>query len=67
MTPELQVKMAVWKAKALNGTLTTEEMREAIVALRSGRISAASTAAKKPSTKGPAKSADSLLDELEKL
>ena len=41
MTPELQSKIAVWRAKAADGTLSIEEMREAIVVLRAGRVSAA--------------------------
>jgi hypothetical protein len=68
ITPELQSKLAVWKQRAAAGTLTPNEMREAILALRENRRSAAVPETKSRSrTKGPAKSADDLLGELENL
>lgn len=44
VSPELQVKISQWRLKAADGTLTLEEMKEAIVHLRAGRVSAAYTA-----------------------
>ena len=44
MTPELQMKVAVWRQKALEGTLTETEMIEAIKYIREGRVSNAFTA-----------------------
>ena len=41
MSPELVSKIAHWRAKAANGTLTADEMREAIAALRADRVGAA--------------------------
>lgn len=41
MNPELQAKIAMWRYKAAQGTLTPEDEKEAIAALRSGRIGAA--------------------------
>lgn len=41
MSPELQAKIAIWRAKALDGRLTKEEMAEAILALRADRVGAA--------------------------
>lgn len=64
-SPEQQSKIAELQAKSLAGTLTLEEMREAIRLMRQGRRSAAETSTKKASrAKGPAKSADDLLSEL---
>lgn len=61
ISPELQNKIAQWRQKAAAGTLTIEETREAIIALRSGR-QGASYDAKSP--KRSAKSADDMLGEL---
>lgn len=41
MSPELQSKIAVWRAKALDGRLTEDDMREAVAALRADRVGAA--------------------------
>lgn len=64
--PEVQNKISQWRQKAIAGTLSLEEMREAIIALRMGRRSAVVEAASK-SRKGPSKSAEDLLSELDKL
>lgn len=54
--PELLNKLAVWRTKAADGTLTIDEMREAIGALRANRMSTADAAAKsKSSGKGKKK------------
>lgn len=63
MNPELQAKIAIWRVKAANNTLTVEEMTAAMAALREGRMAAAATAVK---TKAPKviPTAQSLLDEI---
>ena len=65
-TPELQAKIAIWRQKAVDGTLTVEEMKEAILALRAGRVSAAhaSEASRRKAAKVAIPSADDLLAEL---
>lgn len=42
---ELQSKIALWRQKAADGTLTQDEMREAILAVRAGRMSAEAASA----------------------
>ena len=66
MTPELQSKIAVWRAKALDGRLTEDEMREAIIALRQGRVGAqvASDTSRRKKAVAEIPSADDLLGEL---
>jgi hypothetical protein len=66
MTPELQSKVLIWRKKAEEGTLTIDEMREAVQALREGRVSA-SAASDKSRAKKAAKvipNADDLLSEI---
>lgn len=65
-SPELQAKIAIWRQKAIEGTLTAEEMKEAIVALRQGRVSAAATsdASRRAKAKVAIPTADDLLSEL---
>jgi hypothetical protein len=43
----LAVRVEQWRAKAREGTLTLEEQREAIVALRAGRVAAAQASPKR--------------------
>lgn len=70
---ELQSKIASWRLRAAEGTLTLDEMREGIVFLRAGRFAAATSAAaeRKSSAAGAkrsvAPSQDSMLDELDDL
>lgn len=67
---ELQAKIAAWRLRAAEGTLTLEEMKEAIVHLRAGRLTAATAAAttKRASAAGAKKTvisnSDDLLDEI---
>lgn len=65
-SPELVAKIAVWRQKAIDGTLTLEETREAIEALRQGRNSAyhASEISRRTKAKVEIPSADDLLSEL---
>lgn len=65
-TPDIQTKVAEWRAKAAAGTLKIEEMREAIALLRSSRTAAMTAAAeaKKGKSKASPRSAEVLLGEL---
>ena len=70
MTPEieLQEKIALWRQKALDNTLTLDECKEAIIHLRQGRAAASAAAAKAgKGAKKPAVNTDALLDELKGL
>lgn len=69
MTPELQSKLALWRAKAVEGTLTIEDCKEYVVVLRGSRRSAAvaSETSRKAKARKVIKSADELLSELEGL
>lgn len=66
MSPELNQRIAVWRSKAAAGTLTREEMREAVKVLRQGRVAAAATSERARTTKAKAEipSADDLLKEM---
>lgn len=64
VTPELQSKIALWRRKAQDGTITLDEMKEAIIAMRMGRKSAAEAAASSGKKKKPTRSADDMLGEL---
>lgn len=70
MTPELQSKISIWRAKALEGTLTEEEMTEAVRMIRGDRLGAAvasETSRKAKAAKAKVVDADDLLDEMEGL
>ena len=66
-SPELLNQLALWRQKSTDGTITLNEMREAVKIIRANRESAGD-AAKASKTKktpsGPAKSASDLLGEL---
>lgn len=64
--PELQSKIALWRSRSADGTITQDEMKQAIIAIRQGRVSAATAAgeSKKRTSKSPSRSADDLLSEL---
>lgn len=66
---ELQMKLAEWRRKAAEKTITLEEMKEAIVLLRAGRVAAlnASDAGKRKAAAKVVPNADALLGELEGL
>ncbi|MGI0133700.1 MAG: hypothetical protein ACREBW_01920 [Candidatus Micrarchaeaceae archaeon] len=67
-SPEVQSKIAVWRRKALDGTITLDEMKQAILIMREARNSAAQqTRAKPASNRRSTKSADDLLSEFENL
>lgn len=68
VSPELSAKIASWRLKAAEGTLTEDEMREAILHLRQGRVSAAVAArTSKTKTRVAAPAAADLLNELDGL
>lgn len=66
MNPELSAKIALWREKAADGTLTQEEMVEAIKIIREDRVSAirSSEAGRKAKAKAVIPAADDLLAEL---
>lgn len=64
--PETSAKIQLYRQKSLDGTLTQDEMREAIGLLRQGRAAAAATSAKSRSKKAPVDSG-ALLDQLDSL
>lgn len=69
VSAEMQSKIAVWRQKAVDGTLTLEEMKEAILFMRAGRASAAAASeqARRSKAKAAVKDADTLLAELTNL
>jgi hypothetical protein len=72
MSPELSAKVQLWRQKARDGSLTQDEMREAIIALRQDRAGAAVTSAASRERKATAKAkasvnSDDLLNELDGL
>jgi uncharacterized membrane protein len=72
MSPEMQAQIQLWRQKSRDGTLTQEEMREAIKALREDRVGAAKISAGSRAKKATAKAkanvnSDDLLSELDGL
>lgn len=65
-SPELQSKIAVWRQRALEGTLTQDEMREAVKAMRGDRLAAASASenSRRKVARAVVPNADELLGEL---
>lgn len=63
MNPELQSQIQLWRAKAIDGTLSLDEQRDAIRALRAGRLAAAerAKATRAKREKAPVRDAASLL------
>lgn len=66
MTPDMTTKVQLWRQKARDGTLTQEEMREAIAALRADRATIGAAKGKRTTTKKNINS-DDLLNELDNL
>lgn len=62
-TPELSQKVAQWRAKAADGSITPEELQEAVLVLRQSRISAYQNSTKPKASKAPINT-DALLDSL---
>jgi hypothetical protein len=66
LTVPLSVKIEEWRRKAAEGSLTTDEMRECIAAIRQGRVSASVRSATSRAAKAPV-NVDDLLGEINKL
>lgn len=69
---ELQSRMALWRQKQRDGTLTQDELKEAIAMMRSERMQLATTSGgsrtnKATKAKAGKPSSDDLLNELEGL
>lgn len=66
MTPELNSKITIWRQKALEGTLSVDDLKSAIEALRGDRrgASVASEASRRGKAKVVVPSAEDLLAEL---
>lgn len=66
MTPELQSDIANWRAKAIAGTLSREDMAKAIIALRAGRVGAsiASEKSRRAKAKAEVPDANDLMKEM---
>ena len=72
MSPEMNAKIQLWRQKAREGTLTQDEMKEAIAALRQDRIGASgrneATRERKATTRAKKNiSSEDLLNELDGL
>jgi len=68
-TPETLAKLAIWRQKAVEGTLTLEEQKEAIALMRADRrsASAVSDSSRRAKAKALVPSADEMLNELGEL
>lgn len=66
---ELQAKIASWRLRAADGTLTLAEMKEAIVFLRACRVAAAnsSAATKRKAAIAVIPSAEDMLNDLDSM
>lgn len=66
VSAEVQTKIAIWRQKAADGTLTIDDCKEYVIVLRGGRRSAAeaSEASRKTKARKVVKSAGEMLDEL---
>jgi len=69
VTPELSAKITYWRHSLAEGTITQEEMKEAIRALREGRLAAgqATSAAKRKKAIIAIPHADDLLGEIDSI
>ena len=66
---ELQSKIALWRMKIAEGTITQDEMKEVVRHLRAGRLAAAqaSTAAKRKRAIAEIPAAEDFLKEMDDL
>lgn len=69
---DLSTQVQLWRQKAREGTLTQDDMKEALIALRESRQAAGAVSATSRATKGEARAkkainSDSLLNELDNL
>lgn len=68
-SPELLNQISIWRAKSADGTISLEELREAVKTLRENRMNSAEAAAKSKAggskkTKAAPVDAGNLLDQL---
>lgn len=70
-SPELQSKLALWRQKSIDGTITLEELKEAVKIMRADRHAALDAQMKSSSSGSRAKKApvdtQKLLNDLENL
>ena len=67
---DIQAKIAEWRRKSLEGTITLEELQEAVAAMRGDRFKAASSSessARRGRVKAAIPDANDMLDELKGL
>lgn len=64
LSPETLSKFAEWRRKSNDGTITIEEQREAVNALRGDRRTAETPTKTSRASKAPARSSDDLLGDL---
>lgn len=67
ITPEIQAKIALWRMRIAEGTITQDEMKEAVLFLRAGRVASASAVAKRKKALVELPTAGDMLSELEGL
>lgn len=68
-TPQESTQIQIWRQKVTAGTITKEELKEALAMLAKGRGAAAAVSATSRASKAPKKpvDADALLNELDGL
>lgn len=66
LSQDLQIRLQEWRKKALDGTITNEELKEAISLMRQERVFAGERSAKKRAAKAKPEAIDSdaMLNEL---
>lgn len=66
MSQVIQSQIQIWRQKVADGTISKEEMKQAIEAIRKERVQASTTSAKSRAAKAPAPAIDgqALLDDL---
>lgn len=66
ITPDIQAKIAIFRQKCADDTITIEELKEALALMREGRLAAARTSdsAKRTKAKATILNADEMLKEL---
>jgi len=69
MELDQRAQISIWQQKVIAGTITKEELRDALAVLRAGRKGAqeASIRKRQAGTKTPSKDVDTMLDELDNL
>lgn len=72
ISPEAQAQVQLWRQKAREGSLTQDEMRQAIAILRQDRVAASGTSDKAKTTRATSRAkkninSDDLLGELDGL